>query len=299
MKYYSIGEFANKIGKTVQTLRNWDKNGTFKPCHVTSGGTRYDSQEQLNYFLGIKLQNKSNKKIIGYCRVSSNKQKDDLERQIENVKTYMYARGYQFEVISDIGSGINYNNKGLNKLLDLVTNAEVDKIVILYKDRLLRFGFELVENLCNKYGTTIEVIDNTEKTEEQELLEDLTQIITMFSCRLQGKRANKVKKMIKELTECDTYEEGLYPTKEQEQKLWQSAHTARFIYNWTLAKQAVKDACNDYKRFFRGLVDKPKFKSKKRSKPSFYNDTDKLKVKDKAILLEKIGWIKIKEQIPI
>ena len=340
MKYYSIGEFANKIGKTVQTLRNWDKNGTFKPCHVTSGGTRYYSQEQLNYFLGIKLQSKSNKKIIGYCRVSSNKQKDDLERQIENVKTYMYARGYQFEVISDIGSGINYNNKGLNKLLDLVTNAEVDKIVILYKDRLLRFGFELVENLCNKYGTTIEVIDNTEKTEEQELVEDLTQIITMFSCRLQGKRANKVKKMIKELTECDTYEEGLYPTKEQEQKLWQSAHTARFIYNWTLAKQeenyhnggkfltdnelrkqitqlkqdklawlkevsnnvakqAVKDACNDYKRFFRGLVDKPKFKSKKRSKSSFYNDTDKLKVKDKAILLEKIGWIKIKEQIPI
>ena len=132
----------------------------------------------------------------------------------------------------------------------------------------------------------------------------------------------------------------LYPTEEQERKLWQSVGTARFIYNWTLlkqdenykqggkflsdnelrkqitqlkkdelswlkevsnniAKRAVKDACNAYKRFFKGLADKPKFKNRKRSKPSFYNDTDKLKVKDKAVLLEKVGWVKIREQIPI
>lgn len=82
------------------------------------------------------------------------------------------------------------------------------KIVILYKDRLLRFGFEIIENLCNKYGTTIEIIDNTEKTEEQELVEDLIRIVTVFSCRLQGKRANKAKKMIKELLESDTGEES-------------------------------------------------------------------------------------------
>ena len=142
-----------------------------------------------------------NKKIIGYCRVNSHKQKDDLERQIENVKTYMYAKGYQFEIISDIGSGINYNKKRLNQLIDMITNSEVEKIVILYKDRLLRFGFEIIENLCNKYGATIEIIDNTEKIEEQELVEDLIQIVTVFSCRLQGKRANKAKKMIKELLE--------------------------------------------------------------------------------------------------
>ena len=102
MKYYWIGEFANKIGKTVQTLRNWDKNGSLKPHHITEGGTRYYSQEQLNHFLGLKSKTKLNKKIIGYCRVNSHKQKDDLERQIENVKTYMYAKGYQFEIISDI-----------------------------------------------------------------------------------------------------------------------------------------------------------------------------------------------------
>lgn len=119
----------------------------------------------------------------------------------------MYARGYQFEIITDVGSGINYNKKGLNQLTDMITNSEVDKVVILYKDRLIRFGFELIENLCNKYGTTIEIIDNTEKTEEQELVEDLIQIVTVFSGRLQGKRANKAKKMIKELLEDDTIKE--------------------------------------------------------------------------------------------
>ena len=208
MKYYSIGEFANQIGKTIQTLRNWDKKGILKPSHVTKGGTRYYSQEQLNHFLGLKSEKQINKKIIGYCRVSSHKQKDDLERQIENVKTYMYAKGYQFEIITDIGSGINYNKKGLNQIIDMITNSEVEKIVVLYKDRLIRFGYELIENLCDKFGTVIEIIDSTEKTEQQELVEDLLQIITVFSCRLQGERANRAKKMIKELLEDDKGKES-------------------------------------------------------------------------------------------
>lgn len=135
--------------------------------------------------------------------MSSNKQKDDLERQIENVKIYMIAKGYQFDIITDIGSGINYNKKGLNQLIDMITDSKVEKVVVLYKDRLLMFGFEIIENLCKKYGTIIEIIDNTKKTEEQELVEDLIQIVTVFSCRLQGKRANKAKKMIKELLEND------------------------------------------------------------------------------------------------
>lgn len=201
MKYYSIGKFAKLIDKTEQTLRNWDKKDILKPHHVTKSGYRYYSQQQLNYFLGIKNRENENRKIIGYCRVSSNKQKDDLERQVENVKTYMYSKGYQFEIITDIGSGINYNNKGLNKLLDNVTNSEVEKIIVLYKDRLIRFGFELIENLCSKYGTSIEIIDNSDKTGEQELVEDMIQIITAFSAGLQGKRANKAKKMVKELLE--------------------------------------------------------------------------------------------------
>ncbi|BDH66332.1 hypothetical protein IGL07_002539 [Enterococcus sp. DIV1368f] len=120
----------------------------------------------------------------------------------------MIARGYQFDIIQDIGSGINYNKKGLNQLINRITNGEINKVVILYKDRLIRFGYELIENLCNKYGTEIEIIDNTEKIEEQELVEDLIQIVTVFSCRLQGKRANKAKKMIKELMEDDTSEKS-------------------------------------------------------------------------------------------
>jgi putative resolvase len=209
LKYYSIGEFAKLIGKTEQTLRNWDKNNTLKPHHIIESGYRYYSQEQLNHFFGLKNnKEQQNRRIIGYCRVSSNKQKDDLERQIENVKTYMVARGYQFDIINDIGSGINYNKKGLNQLIELISSSQVEKIVILYKDRLLRFGFELIENLCSQFNTTIEIIDNTEKTEEQELLEDLIQIVTVFSCRLQGKRANKAKKMIKELLEDDNIAES-------------------------------------------------------------------------------------------
>ena len=202
MSYYTIGEFSKKVGLSISTLRNWDSDGKLKPAYVTSGGHRYYSEEQVNRLIGLKLD-KQEKITIGYARVSSHKQKDDLKRQVECLKMYMIAKGYSFEIIEDIGSGINYNKKGLNELINKITNREVDKIVILYKDILLGFGFEIIENLCNKYGTKIEIIDNTEKSEEQELVEDLVQIITVFSCKLQGKRANKAKKMIKELLEDD------------------------------------------------------------------------------------------------
>ena len=141
------------------------------------------------------------RKIIGYCRVSSNKQKDDLQRQIENMQLYLTAQGKPFEIISDIGSGINYKKKGLRELIKLISQNKVDKVVVLYKDRLLRFGYELVEYIASLYNCEIEIIDNTEKSEQQELVEDLVQIITVFSCKLQGKRANKARKLVKELVE--------------------------------------------------------------------------------------------------
>lgn len=139
--------------------------------------------------------------VIGYCRVSSNKQKDDLEKQIENMKLYLNAQGKPYEIISDIGSGINYKKKGLKELIKRISQNKVEKIVVLYKDRLLRFGFELVEYIVSLYNCDIEIIDNTEKSEQQELVEDLVQIITVFSCKLQGKRANKARKLVKELIE--------------------------------------------------------------------------------------------------
>ena len=196
MRYFTINKFSKIVGVTPQTLRNWDKTGKLKPHHTTDNGYRYYSEEQVNQVLNI---NQKNKKVIGYCRVSSPKQKDDLERQIENVKMYLLAQGKPFEIISDVGSGINCKRKGLLELLDRINKNEVEKIVILYKDRLSRFGFELIEYVASLHGCGIEIIDNTQKTEQEELVEDLVQIITVFSCKLQGKRAHKARKLIKEL----------------------------------------------------------------------------------------------------
>ena len=198
--YISINKVAKRLNKSAQTLRNWEKTGELIPAYKTKSGYRYYTEEQINKLLGIEEKERV---TIGYCRVSSRKQQDDLERQTENMRNYLCAKGYKFEIITDIGSGINYNKVGLNILLDKVIKGEVDKVVVLHKDRLLRFGFELVENLCKRYGTSIEVVDNTPKTEEQELVEDLVQIITVFSCKLQGKRANKMKKVIAELKDED------------------------------------------------------------------------------------------------
>ena len=200
MKYYTIHEVSEMLGVSAQTLRNWDKSGRLRPHHKSANGYRYYAEDDLNMLLGVKSQNG---KTVGYCRVSSPKQKDDLERQEENMRTYLLAQGKPFEIISDIGSGINYKRKGLQELIKGMANRSISKVVVLYKDRLTRFGFELIEYVAELYGCEIEIIDTTEKTEQEELVEDLVQIITVFSCKLQGKRANKAKRMIKELKEND------------------------------------------------------------------------------------------------
>ena len=196
MRYFTINKFSKLVGVTPQTLRNWDKTGKLQPHHTSENGYRYYSEEQLNQALKIKPKPKI---VIGYCRVSSPKQKDDLERQIENVKTYLLAQGKPFEIISDVGSGINCKRKGLQELLERINHNEIEKVVVLYKDRLSRFGFELIEYVASLHGCEVEVIDNSQKSEQEELVEDLVQIITVFSCKLQGKRAHKARKLIKEL----------------------------------------------------------------------------------------------------
>ncbi len=109
------------------------------------------------------------------------------------------AKGQPFEIISDIGSGIDYKKKGLRELIKRISQNQVEKVVVLYKDRFLGLGFELVEYIASLYNCDIEIIDNTERSEQQELVEDLVQIITVFSCKLQGKQANIAKKLIREL----------------------------------------------------------------------------------------------------
>jgi len=199
MKYYSIHEFSKLISRTPQTLRNWDKNGKLTPNHTGANGYRYYSHQQLKEVLNIKDDSEKSRIVIGYCRVSSNKQKDDLQRQVDNLSKYLESLNKPYEIITDIGSGINYKKKGLRDLLKKINNKEVDKIIILCKDRLLRFGFELIEYMANLNGCEIEILDSTEKTQQEELVEDLIQIITVFSCRLQGKRANRTRKMIDDL----------------------------------------------------------------------------------------------------
>lgn len=200
MKYYTINKCSKILGVTPQTLRNWDRSGKLKPHHTSGNGYRYYSEEQIQNVVHEKAKQKL---VIGYCRVSSKKQKDDLKRQIENVRMYLLAQGKPFEIISDIGSGINYKKKGLLELLQRINDNQVEKIVILYKDRLLRFGFELIESIAAMHDCKIEIIDNEPKLEQQELIEDLVKVITVFSSKLQGKRADKAKKIIKQLVQGD------------------------------------------------------------------------------------------------
>lgn len=198
-KYYSISKFSKILGVSAQTLRNWDANGKLHPHHTTSNGYRYYSHEQLNQVMNIKPN--LERIVIGYCRVSSNKQKDDLERQIETMKLYLNAQGKPYEIISDIGSGINYKKKGLRELIKRISQNNIEKVVVFHQDRLVSFGFELIEYIASLYNCDIEIIDNTEKSEQQELVEDLVQIITVFSCKLQGNSVNKARKLVKELIE--------------------------------------------------------------------------------------------------
>jgi predicted site-specific integrase-resolvase len=196
MELLSIGKFAELVGVTPTTLRNMQKSGELIPARISKGGTRYYSVDQAKQLRNNEVECKL---VIGYCRVSTRSQLDDLETQVNNVKTYMYAKGYQFEIITDIGSGINYNKKGLQDLISKINNREIAKVVILYKDRLVRFGFEMIEYFCKINGVVLEIIDNKETSKEQELTDDLIQIITVFANRLYGSRSKKTKKLIEEV----------------------------------------------------------------------------------------------------
>jgi DNA binding domain, excisionase family len=189
----SIGKFSKEVGISINHLRLLHKTGELVPVKITKGGTRYYSDKQLNDYLGL---NEKDKKVMLYARVSTKQQKDDLENQIKNLKEYAYSKGYNFEIISDIGSGIDYKKEGLKKLLERINNSEISKIVILYKDRLVSFGFELIEFLANINNIEIEIIDNTTVSKEEELTNDLIQIVTVFANKLYGSRSKKTKQLI-------------------------------------------------------------------------------------------------------
>lgn len=196
MELISIGKFSKIVGITPATLRQKHSTGELIPCYISKGGTRYYSTEQLEFFLGNK---NTKKKIVGYCRVSTHAQKDELKKQIDNVTTYMTAKGYQFEIIEDFGSGIDYNKKGLKELLNKINNHEISKVVIFHKDVLVKFAYEIIEYFCNINNVEIEIINNTEYIQEQELTDDLIQIITIFANQLYGQNSQKTKMLINEI----------------------------------------------------------------------------------------------------
>ena len=192
----SIKEASEFLGVSMDTLRRWERAGKIQSIRTKGGHRRYEKKELIK----LKMYASScceDKITIAYCRVSSSDQKEDLQRQIENVSNYCIAKGYQFRVISDLGSGLNYQKKGLKELIELICSNSIERIVVNYKDRLIRFGFELIEQLCSIYHVKIEVINLTEdKTYEEELVEDVLSVITVFSAKLYGSRSHKTKKII-------------------------------------------------------------------------------------------------------
>ena len=200
MVLMSIGKFAKELGVTPEHVRTMHRTGEVIPARTSEKGTRYYSEEQLRELKNTQFSQRE-EKVVAYCRVSTKSQKEDLEKQVENVKSYMYAKGYSFEVITDIGSGINYKNKGLQELISVIDSNQVTKVVILYKDRLVRFGFELIQLLCELHGVEIEIIDNSEHSTDEELTDDLIQIVTLFANRLYGSRSKKTKTLIERISD--------------------------------------------------------------------------------------------------
>ncbi|MDE8677999.1 putative site-specific integrase-resolvase [Limosilactobacillus mucosae] len=184
-------EMAERLGVTVRTLQIWDKKGILK-AYRTPTNRRYYTEEQYLEYTGQPLQNK--RLNVAYARVSNNSQKDDLKNQISFIRQYVNAKGVILDdVITDIGSGLNYNRKNWNKLLEKVMQNEIDTIYITYKDRFVRFGYEWFERLCKMHDTKIVVLNNVETSPTQEMINDMVSIVQVFSGRLSGLRKYQTK----------------------------------------------------------------------------------------------------------
>lgn len=187
-----IGKAAEILGVSIQTLRRWEVQGSLLPEKKSVGGTRYYSLKKLFGFKRI-----DNNITIGYARVSSHDQKGDLERQAKLLTNYCASHGWNFEVIQDLGSGMNYHKKGLKRLLEMILEAKICRLVITHKDRLLRFGAELIFALCQTRQVEVIIINQGEDVSfEEELAKDVLEIITVFSARLYGARSHKNKKLV-------------------------------------------------------------------------------------------------------
>ena len=194
MKVYRIHEMAEKLGVSIKTLQRWDNTGKL-PARRTPSNQRYYTEDQYLDYIGLSVE-KPHRKAVAYARVSSRNQKDDLKHQIDFIRTFANARGVILdECIEDIGSGLNYNRKKWNDLLNDCINQKIQTIIISNKDRFIRFGYDWFEQFLLNYGVNIIVVSNDKLSPNEELIQDLISIIHIFSCRIYGLR--KYKKKIK------------------------------------------------------------------------------------------------------
>lgn len=191
MVVYRPQEFAQMIGKSVSTLRRWDKEEKLI-AKRSIGGQRY--YDDADYKKALKVENKDIKKrqIVVYCRVSSQGQLDDLQSQIKAMEQYCLASGIPVDLwIQEIGGGLNFKRKQFLNLMKSIRYGEVEHLIIAHKDRLARFGFDFISEFCSWYNCELTVVNQESLSPQQEMVEDLMAIIHCFSCRLYGLRSYK------------------------------------------------------------------------------------------------------------
>lgn len=187
----TIGEAAEALGVSVPTLRRWEAEGRLMPDERTPGGQRRYNLARLRPDLH-RAPDGASRKTLAYIRVSSHDQKSDLERQKKVLEAYCAGQGWTFEVVSDLGSGMNYHKKGLRRLLNEVLSGHVGRLVVTHKDRLLRFGAELVFAICEAKQVEVVILNKGEDTTfEEDLATDVLEIISLFSARLYGSRSRR------------------------------------------------------------------------------------------------------------
>lgn len=202
-EYISPARARHYLNVTSETLRSWDNQGKIRTIRTPSGFRNY-SMDDIKKIIGSNVVKYSIKRRICYCRVSSKKQSDDLERQEE----YMKEKFPNHEIISDIGSGLNWKRIGLKSILEQSMLGNVEEVVVAHRDRLCRFGFELVEFIFEKNKTRLFVVDTDgEKSSNAELAEDIISIIHIYSCRAMGKRKYRKKQEQESQLECIEEEE--------------------------------------------------------------------------------------------
>jgi len=203
-RLYKVSEVARMLNVSTVAVRKWIRSGKLRAKRI--GKLWMIPESELKRFLGEKP---SEVRAVIYARVSSHKQKRDgnLDRQIERLRNYCSAKGYKvINVITDVASGLKEDRNGLQKLFNIVEKHQADVVVMEFKDRLSRFGFDYLKRYFESHGARIEVVEESEKGYMEELIEDFVAIVISFAGRIYGKRSQKfrkIKKVIEEVVEDD------------------------------------------------------------------------------------------------